>query len=245
MKKVIMMVLAMAVCLYTGHSTVQATETIPTISWSVAKPFYQAARIQNLRISYNAETLDQWKQELQGNHEETLFMMTLYILAEDGSYTDFVLPMIGELFGMLEAKAVNATDDVTRKTLASDGFNRIVNLLNALDQQIHQYQQERNSYRAKLAKFKSEIGEGISHDDAKRMYQQLDPQGSLLHGFYSSWLEEGQGDRSWDNYHQPEKDVLNKLSQEVQGKKALTGDEYIHIVNTLKQDENLRFGQMF
>lgn len=180
-----------------------------TEKWSEIRLLWQKAISTMTRVSVGGNPEDFFDQAKSLPEKEEI--IRLWILSVDGSYTDCILPGLGEYIALFNSAIRKAKTDSERRALFSSEVNGLVKILAALDTQIKAYAdfkklatRDFNVYLEKQLKRKPTKAEsdnmayGLNWEGfvkTKPIY------GKEWPGFFSTQIEVQKGNRSYDCYH--------------------------------------------
>ncbi|MCX6743970.1 MAG: hypothetical protein NTX82_00400 [Candidatus Parcubacteria bacterium] len=138
------------------------------------------------------------------NDMERAEMVKLFLLGQQGSYSDLVLMALDEYLVLYDRQIKSATSNQQRQRYFKKELEGLAYIFTTLNYQVRTYQ----VFDAQSKKdFATYLGHApVSEEDWRQWSSFLYayPQYQVAPGFWSYTLESNRGSRSWDNYFQHE-----------------------------------------
>ncbi len=164
----------------------------PSVSWDQVRVQLERAIESGHRgtgLSYGWDDEQAWVKNRYWSFEQRAQMYAYLALGEDGSYSDLVLPSLGQMIYVYrEAGLDPKTNDESRLRIARVMVADLLFVLTKLDEQI---------------KSNHDCTERLKTSDVTSSVQ-----AALCPGFYSTQVEVQLEDRDWNAYHMTERDQL-------------------------------------
>ncbi len=207
-------------------------ENKEAISWADAKPKCLAALKSHIRIDFgNWGVYEEWFNELKTSKERAE-VAKLWALVSDGSYTDLVIPGIGEFMGIYHSEIKATKEDETRQGLFVAMLDGLMEIFATLDTQISvrvnfQEDKRRDGKQFLREKLGREAVPGDFTDESWKEFIKIYPHYDVeLPGFFSTQVMWQKGSRSYQNYHDAEIVVIRNVLSDVNTREVLSKSNY-------------------
>ena len=214
MKKVMVMVYVMIVGLMAS-----ASDKPSEFKWSEVKPIYEKAIKTNYRVNLvGCVCWEQFYPQLS-NDMERAEAVKLFLLAEDGSYSDLVLPSLYEYLTLYHKQIMVAKENKERQKYFKKELEGLVYIFKTLNNQVKTYHDFDEQATRDFTAYLGHTPASRADDDQWPKFIELHPKyKGQWPGLYSSAMDD-KGSRSWDNYFQSEllqaEKELKELPREV------------------------------
>lgn len=215
------------------------------MTWAEAKSVYEKA----IKTGYRTDVWGNWVDDAKSDKEKAEIVRH-QILGANGSYSDLIIPSIGNYMGTWDKTIKEQDDDATRKEFFVEELCGLLEIFQTLDKQIKTFvdfrEQAERDYEEYL---KGELGRGPTKEDSKEGWEtfikETPKYAGDWPGFWSNQVYVQKGDRNYNQYHAMEIGILQRTLEMAQKMKSISVLDYDTIFKNMMESKKFMAQQLF